>query len=187
MSRGFGTTQPKRRNSKPLSTQREAELEAEIAAFLQQDEQMHPDHYAQAWRAGVYNPLTEIENRARSLTDEETDWLFLAKQVGWLQVQEELNALYFTTPPPTFDPNQADWYLRPDLVTWLEAPMRLEKAVVEHPIPASLLLKVFDRQINQLGWKSKQTEAFVQQTVGKARTALISEDFVAIFLALQQL
>lgn len=187
MPRGFGTAQPKRGSSSQLSAQRKAELEADIEAFLQQDEQTHPEHYAQAWRAGVYNPLSSLEADARLLTAEEIDWLFLARQVGWLEVQDELSALYFTAPPPDFDPNQADWYLRPDRVTLLEAPMRLGEAMVKYPVPQEQLLQAVTRYTKQLRWKHKQVEAFIHQTVDKSKANLTSEDFVVILLELQRL
>lgn len=192
MARGFGTTQPKQPSSnqsgskQPCSTQREAELEAEIEAFLLQEEQAQPDNYAQAWRAGVYNPLSQMTASARPLTAEETDWLFLTAQVGWLKVQHELDALYFTAPPP-FDPNQADWYLRPDLTTWLESPMRLNQAVIKYPVPQDLLLQSLNCQTQRLRWSLKQTEAFIQRTVDKPTANLTSEDFVVLLLELQGL
>jgi hypothetical protein len=65
----------------------------------------------------VYNPLGKsAETNVRPLAADEEEWLFLAKEVGWLQVEEELDAIYFTAPPPNFVLNQADWYIRPDLV-----------------------------------------------------------------------
>jgi hypothetical protein len=34
--------------------------------------------------------------------------------VGWLLVEDELDAIYFTAPPPDFALEQADWYVRSD-------------------------------------------------------------------------
>jgi len=45
--------------------------------------------------------------------------------------QNELNAIYFTAPPPDFALEQADWYVRADVTTFLEEPERLSQ-VVQH-------------------------------------------------------
>lgn len=186
MARGFGTAHPQRRNSKRPHSRSEAEIEAEIEAFLQQDQQANPDGYIQAWRSGVYNPLNGLELKARALSSQEMHWLFLARQIGWLQVQDELAAVYFTAPPPRFAPEQADWYLRPDLVTWLEEPLQLQQAVVGHPIPPNRLLEAIDCHRKQLNWNPIQIETLIQTLTTKSKAELTNEDWAMVLLALQK-
>jgi hypothetical protein len=70
---------------------------------LPRSQQEHPEALALAWSAGVYNPLAKVDLLAvgaRFLEPEEEDWLALARMVGWLLVEDELDAIYFTAPPP---------------------------------------------------------------------------------------
>lgn len=175
MVRGFGGVQSNQRSSRKSTSQklrsnqadsqnREAEISKEIEDFLEQDKQENPNHYTLAWQAGVYNPLGKsAEEDARLLEAAEEEWLFLAKEVGWLQVEEELDAIYFTAPPPNFDLNQADWYIRPDLTTWLEEPELLSKAIAKYPIPSHLMAAAISRYTKPLGWDAGKVEGFIQE------------------------
>lgn len=71
-----------------------------MEAFFAKYQQEHPEDVALAWVVGVYNPLVGIEaTHARLLTSEEESWLGLAKAVGWLLVEDNLDSLYFTSLP----------------------------------------------------------------------------------------
>jgi NAD(P)-dependent dehydrogenase (short-subunit alcohol dehydrogenase family) len=73
-------------------------MQAEVAAFFAHYQQEHPEATALAWSAGVYNPLATVDLLAvgaRFLEPEEEDWLALARMVGWLCVEDELDAIYF--------------------------------------------------------------------------------------------
>ncbi|HEY9749394.1 MAG TPA: hypothetical protein V6C63_11980 [Allocoleopsis sp.] len=136
----------------------------EIEAYWEKERQENPEHYVLAWQTGVYNPLgPAAEKNARLLEADEAEWLFLAKEVGWLQVEEELDAIYFTAPPPNFDLNQADWYIRPDLTTWLEEPKLLKEAIAKYPIPAHLMATAIEQYTKPLGWDVEKVEAFIQE------------------------
>ncbi|MBD2090668.1 hypothetical protein H6F67_12465 [Microcoleus sp. FACHB-1515] len=149
-----------------LTCESEAKIQLEIEAFLAQDLQENPEHYILAWQAGVYNPVAGLEVTTRFLEANEEDWLFLAKEIGWLQVEEdELDAIYFTAPPPDFDPDQADWYVRPDIRTWLEEPERLSRVVAERPVPHGLIFQAIERYIQELGWDANQSQAFIQKVM----------------------
>lgn len=143
MPRGFGVSPQKRRGSKktPLremhylaQQQQELAIQADIAAFFTQFQQEDPEAAALAWSIGVYNPLAEQDHHTRCLTPEEESWLHQAKLAGWLQVEDEFDAIYVTAPPPTFSLEQADWYVRPDLTTFLEEPERLVDVVKNYPM-----------------------------------------------------
>lgn len=198
MARGFGVAQSKKRGSRKSASQtvsekqsatekHETEIREEIQTFLDNDQKENPEHYSLAWQAGVYNPLDEVaQSNARPLEVAEEDWLFLAKEVGWLEVEDELDAIYFTAPPPNFDPNQADWYIRPDLTHWLEEPELLSEAVHNYPISAQLMLEAIARYTEPLGWCAEQIEAFIQKTTEHTSSEMTVADFVAVLLELQQ-
>lgn len=199
MARGFGGVQSNRRSSRKSTSQklrsnqansqnREAEISKEIEEFLEQDKQENPNHYTLAWQAGVYNPLGKsAEEDARLLEADEEEWLFLAKEVGWLQVEEELDAIYFTAPPPNFDLNQADWYIRPDLTTWLEEPELLSKAIAKYPIPSHLMAVAIERYTEPLGWDAEKVEAFIQEHTDRPSAEMTIADCTAVLLEIQRL
>ncbi|MBD2054640.1 hypothetical protein H6F88_01110 [Oculatella sp. FACHB-28] len=199
MDRGFGSVQPKQRSSrKPASQklqkkqtdsqQRQAEIREEIENFLEQDRQKNPNQHTLAWLTGVYNPLSKgAEDNARFLEADEEEWLFLAKEVGWLQVEDELDAIYFTAPPPNFDPAQADWYIRPDLTTWLEEPQLLKEAIAKYPIPTYLMAAAIKRYTKPLGWDTKKVETFIQEHTDRPSSDMTLADCTAVLLELQRL
>ena len=199
MARGFGGVQSNQRSSRKSTSQklrsnqadsqnREAEINKEIEEFLEQDKQENPNHYTLAWQAGVYNPLGKpAEENARLLEADEEEWLFLAKEVGWLQVEEELDAIYFTAPPPDFDLNQADWYIRSDLTTWLEKPELLSEAIAKYPIPSHLMAATIERYTKPLGWDAGKVEAFIQEHTDRSSPAMTIADCTAVLLELQRL
>jgi hypothetical protein len=148
MPGGFGRSQPQRRSGKTaLQEIRQLSvvpqqpvpgpdvdraMQAEVEAFFAQSQQEHLEELALAWSAGIYNPLATVDLLAigaRFLEPEEKDWLALARMVGWLLVEDELDAIYFTAPPPDFALEQADWYVRPDITTFLESPVLLRTVV----------------------------------------------------------
>jgi|SRR6476646_783978 len=199
MARGFGSVKSNQRSSRRSTAQklrsnqadsrnREAEISKEIEDFLEQDKQANPNHYTLAWQAGVYNPLGKsARDNARLLEADEEEWLFLAKEVGWLKVEEELNAIYFTAPPPNFDLNQADWYIRPDLTTWLEEPALLSEAIAKYPIPSHLMAAAIERYTKPLGWDAKKVEAFIREHTDHPSSDMTLADCTAVLLEIQRL
>ena len=141
-----------------------------------------------AWRAGTYNPLADMEpNQIRSIQADEEEWLFLARTIGWLQVYAELDAIYFTAPPPAFDESQADWYLRPDLIKGIEEPMLLKKAMDSHPTPRKLVDEVIAHHAKRLKWNTEKTTVFIQKVTEKPGAAeRTNEDYAAVLLELQR-
>lgn len=149
MARGFGNVpssnppgsrkskSPKGRSKQTAPQNHEIEVEEEISGFWEEDQPEDLDHDILAWEAGLYNPIEEsAAAKARPLNPDEKKWLSLAKDAGWLEVDDALDAIYFTAPPPNFDPDQADWYVRPDMTNWLEEPELLREAITKYPIPA---------------------------------------------------
>ncbi|MBD2077252.1 hypothetical protein H6F86_25915 [Phormidium sp. FACHB-592] len=204
MPGGFGRSQPQRRVGKTaLQAMRQLSvapqqsvqipdvdraLQAEVEAFFAQHQQEHPEALALAWSAGVYNPLAKVDLLAvgaRFLEPEEEDWLALARMVGWLLVEDELDAIYFTAPPPTFALEQADWYVRPDLTTFLESPVLLRAVVQQYPIPEASLRGVVDQKVAALGWQPAQLEQFIQALFEQPEKALESSDWSLLLFELQ--
>lgn len=180
MSSGFGRAhpQPHRRVKTALQTvpqpcvvpqqpapQPEANLvmQAEVEAFFAQYQQEPPESLVLSWSAGVYNPLAEMTaTHARALTVAEADWLGLARLVGWLLVEDELDAIYFTAPPPDFALEQADWYVRADVTTFLEEPEQLSQVVQQYPVPEASLRAAIAEKVAALGRTLERLEQFTQ-------------------------
>jgi len=204
MPGGFGRSQPQRRSGKtalqeirqlsvvPQQPVQEPAvdlaMQAEVEAFFAQYQQEHPETLALAWSAGVYNPLAQVDLLAvdvRYLEPEEEDWLALARMVGWLSVEDELDAIYFTAPPPDFALEQADWYVRPDLTTFLESPTLLREVVQQYPIPEAKIRGAIDQRVAALGWQPAQLEQFIQALFERPGMALESGDWSLLLFELQ--
>jgi hypothetical protein len=163
-------------------------MQAEVEAFFAQSQQEHPEALALAWSAGVYNPLAKVDLLAvgaRFLEPEEEDWLALAHMVGWLCVEDELDAIYFTAPPPAFDLEQADWYVRPDLTTFLETPVLLAAVVQQSPIPLASLQAAINQRVQQLDWTLAQRAHFIETLFEQPETALTQADWELLLFELQ--
>jgi len=189
MTEGFGTTASKasssRKSAKKATQMPQSDCKSETSVFTQQAILQSQEMELLAWEAGVYNPLGESALKgARALDAEEEDWLFLAKEVGWLQVDHELDAIYFTAPPPHFDEEKADWYVRSDLSTFLDSPEPLCQVVQTYPIPKELLAETLTQRTQILGWSVQETEAFIQSTVNYSFTDLRMADYAFLLLSL---
>ncbi|MBD2073679.1 hypothetical protein H6F86_07210 [Phormidium sp. FACHB-592] len=204
MPGGFGRAQPQRRVGKtalyevrqlsvapPQSAQLPAAdraIQAEVEAFFAQSQQEHPEALALAWSAGVYNPLAKVDLLAvgaRFLEPEEEDWLALARLVGWLDIEDELDAIYFTAPPPDFALEQADWYLRPDLTTFLESPVLLRAVVQQYPMTEASLRSAINQKVAGLGCSAEQRTRFVLELFKQPETDLAEGDWALLLFELQ--
>jgi len=204
MPGGFGRAQPQRRSGKTaLQEIRQLSvvlqqpvqepdvdlaMQAEVEAFFAQSQQEHPGELALAWFAGVYHPLAQVDLLAvgaRFLQPEEEDWLALARLVGWLLVEDELDAIYFTAPPPAFALEQADWYVRSDLTTFLEEPLLLREAVQQYPVFEESLRGAIDERVQQLGWTLEQRTRFVLELFEQPEAALAQGDWELLLFDLQ--
>jgi hypothetical protein len=201
---GFGRSQPQRRSGKtalqairqlsvvPQQPVQEPDvdlaMQAEVAAFFAQYQQEHPEETALAWSAGVYNPLAKVDLLAvgaRYLEPEEEDWLSLARMVGWLSVEDELDAIYFTAPPPAFALEQADWYVRPDLTTFLDEPVLLRAVVQQQTIALESIQAAIDQQVHQLGWTGDQRTRFMLEVCEQPEAALTQAGWELLLFELQ--
>lgn len=204
MPGGFGQVQPKRRGSKtglqeirqlgkatqpsPQDPQPDLVMQAEVEVGLAQYRQENLEEVALAWSLGVYNPLAKVDLLAvgaRFLEPEEEDWLAVARIVGWLDVEDSLDAIYFTAPPPDFALEQADWYIRPDSTSFLEEPMLLREVIHRYPIPLQGIQEAIAQQFLQLGWTSQQQEQFVLELFEKPLTELTEDDWEFLLFELE--
>jgi len=204
MAGGFGRSQPQRRSGKTalkeirqlgVVSQRPAAeaavdlaMQAEVEAFFAQYQQEHPEELALAWSAGVYNPLAQVDLLAvgaRFLQAEEEDWLGLSRLVGRLLVEDDLDAIYFTAPPPEFALAQADWYVRPDLTTFLEEPLLLREAVQQYPLTDISIRGAIDQRVQQMGWSLEQRTRFVLELFERPEAALTQADWELLLFELQ--
>lgn len=129
------STAPKPASGSGAIDPKQAEIEAEVAAFFAEFEQEQAEDLEEAWLAGFYNPLEDLPKlRKRPLTLAEQDWLAAAWEREWLLGEDGNESLYYTAPPPKFNPKKADWYLRPDMTEFLDEPMLLSEAIKKHPI-----------------------------------------------------
>jgi hypothetical protein len=106
--------------------------------------------------------------------------------VGWLLVDDELDAIDFTAPPPDFALEQADWYVRADLTTFLEEPERLSRVVQQYLISEASLRAAIAQKVAQLGWTSEQLEQLIQALFEQPGSILESEDWSLLLFELQQ-
>lgn len=204
MPGGFGASQPKRRGSKAglqeirqLNTvakqptqapQPDLAMHAEIEAFFAQHQQDNSEELALAWAAGFYNPLANVDLLAvgaRFLEAQEEDWLALARMIGWLDVKDDLDALYFTAPPPDFALEQADWYVRPDLTSFLEEPVLLKEVIHLHPISLQEIQQAIAQTFLQLGWTSQEQEQFIVKAAEKSAPQLLEDEWKWLLFELQ--
>ena len=204
MAGGFGRSQPQRRNGKnPLKEIRqlgvapqrpaveaaaELAMQADVEAFFAQYQQEHPEELALAWSAGVYNPLAQVDLLAvgaRFLQPEEEDWLGLSRLVGLLLVEDDLDAIYFTAPPPEFALAQADWYVRPDLTTFLEEPLLLREAVQQYPLTDTSIRGAIDQRVQQMGWSLEQRTRFVLELFERPEADLTQANWELLLFELQ--
>ena len=204
MPGGFGRSQPQRRSGKtalqeirqlsvaPQQPVQEPDvdlaMQAEVEAFFAQYQQEHPEETALAWFAGVYNPLAKVDLLAvgaRYLEPAEEDWLALARMVGWLLVEDELDAIYFTAPPPAFALEQADWYVRSDLTTFLDEPVLLRAVVQQQPIALEAVQAAIDQRVQQLGWTWKQRTRFIEAVFEQPEAALTQAGWELLLFELQ--
>lgn len=204
MGRGFGVPQPKQSKQSKPSTRgkdqtgldeikrldktseepRDLELEASTQVDFLRHQEENPQELALAWEAGVYNPLGPNAGdgySARLLDADEEDWLHFARVVGWLDVEDDYEAIFYTTPPPTFDLKDADWYVYPLPISPFEEPLRLQDAIVQHPVPLDLIQADIAEKVHCLQWTEAQFNTFVLEVCGKPVSELNRSDWECLW------
>ncbi len=165
-----------------------AALQAEADAFFEQYQREHPLDLVLAWAAGVYNPLAGVDLHAvgaRFLDGPEEDWLAIARMVDWLDVEDDLDAIVYTAPPPDFALEQADWYVRPAPISFLEEPVLLREVNQRYPIPLAAIQAAISARFLRLGWHSQRQEQFIEALFAKPRTELAEADWRHLLFELE--
>jgi len=203
MPGGFGKSQPKQQGGKTglkekrqlgektqsLSPESQPDLllQAEVGVAFAQD-WLDPEQLAMAWSLGIYNPLAQVDLLAvgaRFLEPEEEDWLAIARMVELLDVEDSLDAIYFTAPPPDFALEQADWYVRPDLTSFLEEPVLLREVIQRYPIPLEEIHGAIAQRFLQLGWTSQQQERFFLELFDDPQAEMTKDDWEFLLFELE--
>lgn len=127
-----------------------------------------PEELEQIWNLGMYNPLADM-GAPRDPSFDQGNWLFEAHSAGYFTIVaihdlEEL--LFWTAPPPNYDPNEADWYVRPDLTNFLDAPMRLQDAMERYPVSRQELEAAVLTWAGRLGLNEERLNAFIKELGG---------------------
>lgn len=146
-----------------IDSQRQKHLFEQAVEDLFQQEFQDPEQTALAWEIGVYNPLAHIDPRSlhsRTITPQEQQWLQLAGQLRWLKEENSLHALFFTTPPPAFDPKQADWYVLPVPHSIFNRPILLCEAPTHYPISIETIDRLIEIERGRLGWSTEALEEY---------------------------
>lgn len=162
------------------------------------------------WNAGLLILELPPNVQPRSLTPQEIAWLDRVAQAEYLDPHENgLSSVFYTAPPPDFDRQQADWYLRPSWY-WNQAPLSLVIAMQQFPIeqfqlmtsgqpPAfypeqhsgytlrqeKVMRQIF-RETVRIGWSLPDYKWYVMQQFHKTTATVTEEEAQQILTSLQQ-
>ena len=85
------------------------------------------------WNVGLLLLKLPDQVQPCPLTQQETAWLYRAAQAEYIDPEANgLNAVFYTAPPPDFDLQKANWYLRPSWY-WNQAPISLVEIMQQYP------------------------------------------------------
>ncbi|MGV0028414.1 hypothetical protein [Phormidesmis priestleyi] len=169
------------------------------------------DDRIRLWHAGLLSLRLPDGINARSLTSAEIEWLDRAAKAEYIASQKNgREAIFYTSPPPEFRLEAADWYLRPD-DHWDHDPVLLQTMVEQ--FPASLfqcsasgeppafypdrtpdytdaqeaVMRSIFRETTRLGWSLPEYKWFVMEEFRKTTAQVIYDDAIHILTQLQQM
>ena len=91
------------------------------------------DTHIQMWQAGLLLLRLPKGVKARSLTATEIEWLDRAAAAEYIASEQNgQTAIFYTSPPPDFCLEVADWYLHPD-DRWNGNPVSLQEMIQRFP------------------------------------------------------
>ena len=164
------------------------------------------DDRIRLWQTGLLSLRLPDGTKARSLTPVEIEWLDRAAKAEYIASQKNGQAaIFYTSPPPEFRLEAADWYLHPD-DRWDHDPVLLQRMVEQ--FPASLfqcsasgqppvfypdrtpdytdeqeaVMRSIFREMTRLGWSLPQYKWFVMEEFRKT-TAHVTHDEATQLLA----
>ncbi|NDJ18566.1 hypothetical protein [Myxacorys almedinensis] len=200
-SQGFGIPRP----VKPRVDKTKKRVEGQRMPNLDFDRRV------EMWQAGLL-PLRLPEGvEARSLTAAEIEWLDRAAAAEYIASEKQgQEALFYTSPPPDFRLEAADWYLRPD-DRWNHDPVPLQQMIQRFPIelfqlsasgqtPAfypdrtpdytdaqEAVMRSIFRETVRIGWSLPQYKWFVMEQLRKTTARVTQNDAVQLLAQLQQM
>ncbi len=163
------------------------------------------------WQAGLLQLRLPEGVRARSLTTVEIEWLDRAAKAEYIASQKNgQEAIFYTSPPPDFRLEAADWYLHPD-DRWDRDPVLLQTMVEQ--FPASLfqcsasgqppafypdrtsdytdeqeaVMRSIFRETTRLGWLLPQYKWFVMERFRKTTAQVTYDEAIQILTQLKQM
>ena len=169
------------------------------------------DTRVEMWQAGLLRLWLPEGVEARSLTAAEIEWLDRAAAAEYIAPEKNgQQAIFYTSPPPDFRLEAADWYLRPD-DRWSHAPIPLQQMIQRFPTelfqlstlgqpPAfypdrtpdyteaqeAVMQSIF-RETTRIGWSLTQYKWFVMEQLRKTTVQVTHDDAVQLLAQLQQM
>ena len=169
------------------------------------------DTRVEMWQAGLLRLRLPEGVEARSLTAAEIEWLDQAAAAEYVASEQHgQEAIFYTSPPPDFRLEAADWYLRPD-DRWNHDPVPLQQMIQRFPTalfqlsvsgqsPAfypdhtpdyvdaqeAVMRSVF-RETVRIGWSLPQYKWFVMEQLRKTTARVTHDDAVLLLAQLQQM
>jgi hypothetical protein len=163
------------------------------------------------WQAGLLGLRLPQGVKARSLTTAEMEWLDRAAKAEYVASEQNGQAaVFYTSPPPDFRLDAADWYLRPD-DGWNGDPISLQEMIQRFPAalfqlsasgqpPAfypdrtpdytdaqEAVMRSIFRETTRIGWSLPQYKWFVMEQLRKTTAQVTQDDAVQLLALLQQL
>ncbi|KAM3114063.1 hypothetical protein [Phormidesmis sp. 146-33] len=163
------------------------------------------------WQVGLLKLQLPEGIKARSLTSGEKQWLDAAAKAEYLAPEQNgQRAIFYTSPPPDFRLEAADWYLRPNDF-WNYDPVLLRDMMTQFPAelfqlsasgqpPAfypdrtpdytdaqEAVMRSIFRETIRIGWSLPQYKWFVMEQLRKTTAQVTHEDAVQVLAQLQQM
>ena len=163
------------------------------------------------WQAGLLLLRLPEGVEARSLTEAEIKWLDWAAAAEYIASEKQgQEAIFYTSPPPDFRLEAADWYLCPD-DRWNHDPVPLQQMIQRFPTalfqlsvsgqsPAfypdhtpdyvdaqEAVMRSIFRETVRIGWSLPQYKWFVMEQLRKTTARVTHDDAVLLLAQLQQM
>ncbi len=163
------------------------------------------------WQAGLLRLRLPEGVEARSLTPIEIAWLDQASRAEYIASEKNGQAaIFYTSPPPDFRSEAADWYLHPD-DRWNHDPVLLQAMVEQFPTelfqlsasgqpPAfypdrtpdytdeqEAVMRSIFRETTRLGWSLPQYKWFVMERFRKTTAQVTHDEAIQMLAKLGQM
>ena len=169
------------------------------------------DRRVEIWQAGLLRLRLPEGGEARSLTAAEIEWLDRAAAAEYIASEQHgQEAIFYTSPPPDFRLEAADWYLCPD-DRWNHDPVPLQQMIQRFPtelfqlsasgqpptfypdrtpdytdVQEAVMRSIF-RETVRIGWSLPQYKWFVMQQLRKTTAQVTHVEAVQLLAQLQQM